>query len=189
MSRNAFLGLKRVFFDRIIERSYWIWRNRPAIMMPSRLQAALSLILQSVVTLAVMLLLINGPANPQLALLLASILSPNSRLVGVLLNPAFWLTNIPLSTAVVVTLLLVAVLGRLGVLFRVRNIPRGLEQRERPNVFGFIQWLQKMEVNGVDPAAVEPRYLGSSVDRVLVDNSLSCERKRFCRIGCSPSGL
>src|SRR5207245_11374396 len=79
--------------------------------------------------------------------------------------------------------------GRLGVLFRVRNIPRGLEQRERPNVFGFIQWLQKMEVNGVDPAAVEPRYLGSSVDRVLVDNSLSCERKRFCMIGCSPSGL
>ena len=111
MSRNAFLGLKRVFFDRIIERSYWIWRKHPAIMIPSMLQAALSLILQSVVTLAVMLLLINDPANPQLALLLASILSPNSGLVGVLLNPAFWLTNIPLSTAVVVTLLLVAVLG------------------------------------------------------------------------------
>src|SRR3989442_13177387 len=99
MSRNAFLGLKRVFFDRIIERSYWIWRKHPAIMIPSMLQAALSLILQSVVTLAVMLLLINDPANPQLALLLASILSPNSGLV-VLLNPAFWLTNIPLSTAV-----------------------------------------------------------------------------------------
>src|SRR5437773_12530682 len=111
MSRNAFLGLKRVFFDRIFERSYWTWRKHPAIMIPSMLQAALSLILQSVVTLAVMLLLINDPANPQLALLLASILSPNSGLVGVLLNPALRLTNIPLSTAVVVSLLLDAVLG------------------------------------------------------------------------------
>src|SRR5438128_8602148 len=80
-------------------------------MIPSILQATLSLILQSVVTLAVMLLLINDPANPQVALFLASILSPNSGLVGVLMNPAFWLTNIPLSTAMVVTLLLVAVLG------------------------------------------------------------------------------
>src|SRR5438094_8102760 len=79
--------------------------------------------------------------------------------------------------------------GRLGVLFRVRNVPRGLEQGERPNVFGFNQWLQKVEVNGVDPSAVEPRYLGSRVDRVLVDNSLSCECKQFCRIGRSASGL
>src|SRR2546428_10812471 len=110
MSRNAFLVLKRVFFDRIFERSYWTWRKHPAIMIPSMPHAALSLILQSVVTLAVMLLLINDPANPQLALLLPSILSPNSGLLGVLLNPAFWLTNIPWSTAVVVTLLLVSVL-------------------------------------------------------------------------------
>src|SRR5438552_1181823 len=78
MSRNAFLGLKRVFFDRIFERSYWTWRKHPAIMIPSMLQAALSLILQSVVTLAVMLLLINDPANPQLALLLASAANVNS---------------------------------------------------------------------------------------------------------------
>jgi hypothetical protein len=111
MSRNALLGLKRIFFDRIFERSYWTWRKHPAIIVPSMLQSALSLILQSVVTLAVILLITSDPTNPQLGRLLAAMLSPTSGLLGVVLSPAFWLTNIPLAAAVVVSLVLVALMG------------------------------------------------------------------------------
>src|SRR3989441_473530 len=111
MSRNALVGLKRIFFDRIFERSYWTWRKHPAIIVPSMLQSALSLILQSVVTLAVILLITSDPTNPQLGRLLAAMLSPTSGLLGVVLSPAFWLTNIPLAAAVVVSLVLVALMG------------------------------------------------------------------------------
>ncbi len=111
MSRNALLGLKRIFFDRIFERSYWTWRKHPAIIIPSMLQSALSLILQSVISLAVILLITIDPANPQLGRLLASMLSSTSGLLGVVLSPAFWLTNLPLAAAVVVALVLVAFVG------------------------------------------------------------------------------
>src|SRR2546425_1136350 len=111
MSRNVPFGLKRIFFDRIFERSYWTWRKHPAIIVPAMLQAALSLILQSVVTLAMILLITSDPANPQLGRLLAAMLSPTSGLLGVVLNPAFWLTYIPLAAAVVVSLALVALMG------------------------------------------------------------------------------
>src|SRR3989442_10712436 len=111
MSRNVPFGFKRIFFDRIFERSYWTWRKHPAIIGPAMLQAALSLILQSVVTLAMILLITSDPANPQLGRLLAAMLSPTSGLLGVVLNPAFWLTNIPLAAAVVVSLALVALMG------------------------------------------------------------------------------
>jgi stage II sporulation protein M len=111
MSRNALLGLKKIFFDRIFQRSYWTWRKHPAIIVPSMLQSGLSLILQSVITLAVMLLLISDPANVQLGRLFASLVSPSSGLLGVLLRPAFWFTNLPLSVAVVAALVLVALLG------------------------------------------------------------------------------
>src|SRR4029077_20434731 len=111
MSRNALLGLKRIFFDRIFERSYWTWRKHPSIIVPSMLQGALSLILQSVITLAVMVLVTSDPAKPELGRLLAQIISPSSGLLGVILNPAFWFTNIPLAAAVVVALVLVALVG------------------------------------------------------------------------------
>ena len=111
MSRNALLGLKRIFFDRIFQRSYWTWRKHPAIIIPSMLQSALSLILQSVITLAVMVLVTSDPANRQVGRLLAAMISPTSGLLGVILNPAFWLTNLPLATAVVVALVLVALVG------------------------------------------------------------------------------
>src|SRR2546425_3901002 len=111
MSRNALVGLKRIFFDRIFERSYWTWRKHPAIIVPSMLQSALSLILQSVVTLAVILLITSDPTNSQLGSLLAARFIPTSGLLGVVLSPAFWLTNIPLAAAVVVSLVLVALMG------------------------------------------------------------------------------
>src|SRR2546428_662194 len=111
MSRNVPFGLKRIFFDRIFERSFWTWRKHPAIIVPAMLQAALSLILQSVVTLAMILLITSDPANPQLGRLLAAMVIPTSGLLGVVMNPAFWLTNIPLAAAVVVSLVLVALMG------------------------------------------------------------------------------
>ncbi len=111
MSRNALLGLKRIFFDRIFERSYWTWRKHPAIIVPSMLQSGLSLILQSVITLAVMALVISDPANNQLGRLLAAMISPTSGLLGVVLSPAFWFTNLLLAAAVVVALVLVALVG------------------------------------------------------------------------------
>lgn len=111
MSRNALLGMKRIFFDRIFQRSYWTWRKHPSIIVPSMLQGGLSLILQSVITLAVMVLVTSDPANPELGRLLAAIISPSSGLLGVVLNPAFWFTNIPLTAAVVVSLVFVAVVG------------------------------------------------------------------------------
>jgi uncharacterized membrane protein SpoIIM required for sporulation len=111
MSRNALLGLKRIFFDRIFERSYWTWRKHPSIIVPSMLQSGLSLILQSVISLGVMLLIIGDPANPQLGRLLAAMLSTGSGLLGVVLSPAFWLTNLPLAAVVVFALVLVALVG------------------------------------------------------------------------------
>jgi len=75
------------------------------------LQGGLSLILQSVITLAVMVLVTSDPANSQLGRLLAQIISPSSGLLGVILNPTFWFTNIPLAAAVVVSLGLVALVG------------------------------------------------------------------------------
>jgi uncharacterized membrane protein SpoIIM required for sporulation len=111
MSRNALLGLKRVFFDKIFQRSYWTWRKHPAIIIPSMLQSALSLILQSVITLAVILLITSDSTNPELARLLASLVSPASGLLGVLRSPEFWFTNLLLSTGVIVALVLVALLG------------------------------------------------------------------------------
>src|SRR5438445_3418249 len=104
MSRNALLGLKRIFFDRIFERSYWTWRKHPVIMVPSMLQSGLSLTLQSVITLAVMALVTSDPANRQLGRLLAAMISPASGLFGGVLSPAFWLTNLPLVEAAVVAL-------------------------------------------------------------------------------------
>ena len=111
MQRSALLGLKRIFFDKIFERSYWTWRRHPSIIIPSMVQSGLSLILQSIISLAVIALITNDPANPQLAKLLASLISPSSGLLGVVLNPAFWFTNLPLTVAVIVALVLVALVG------------------------------------------------------------------------------
>src|SRR5207249_82441 len=35
MVRSALFGVKRIFFDRIFERSYWTWRRHPTIIVPS----------------------------------------------------------------------------------------------------------------------------------------------------------
>ena len=52
-------GLKRVFFDRIFQHSYWSWRKHPAIIVPTMLGSGLSAIAQSIITLAAILVLAN----------------------------------------------------------------------------------------------------------------------------------
>jgi stage II sporulation protein M len=110
MSRNFLLGLKKLFFDRILERSFWTWRKHPAIIIPSMMQSALSLILQSIVTLAVIILVTSGPGNPDLARLVAALVSSRG-LTFILLSRVFWLTNIPLTIGVVTSAFIVAVVG------------------------------------------------------------------------------
>ncbi len=109
MFTNAILGVKRVFFDKILERAYWTWRNHPAIIVPSMLQSALSLILQSIVTTSIIVLITNDPGNSELARLVAVLLSGGITII--LLSPAFWFTNILLTAGVVAAGVLVVIFG------------------------------------------------------------------------------
>jgi stage II sporulation protein M len=109
LARNALLGLKRIFFDRIFERSFWTWRRHPAIIIPTMLGSALQVILQSVVALVVMVLLTSWALSGSLSRLLAEYGS--SGLLGVLRDPAFSLTIVPVVVAMLVALVLVAIVG------------------------------------------------------------------------------
>ncbi len=109
MAGNAFVGLKRVFFDRIFERSFWTWRKHPAIIIPTMLGSALQLILQSIVTLVVMLLLTGWAVGGSLSRLLTEY--RNSGLSGLFQDPAFSFTIVPVLLVTVVALFLVAVVG------------------------------------------------------------------------------
>src|SRR5213594_3763900 len=93
MARNALLGLKRVFFDRIFERSFWTWRKHPAIIIPTMLGSALQVILQSIVTLVMMLLLTSWALSGALSRLLT--LYGSSGPLGPLQDPTFSLTIVP----------------------------------------------------------------------------------------------
>jgi len=109
MAGNAFVGLKRVFFDRIFERSFWTWRKHPAIIIPTMLGSALQLILQSIVTLVVMLLLTGWAVGGSLSRLLTEY--GNSGLFGLFQDPTFSFTIVPVLLVTVVALFLVAVVG------------------------------------------------------------------------------
>src|SRR5467141_1814198 len=52
-------GLKRLFFDRILERSFWVWRRHPVIIVPTMLGTGLSVIEQSILTMALVGILVN----------------------------------------------------------------------------------------------------------------------------------
>jgi uncharacterized membrane protein SpoIIM required for sporulation len=109
LTKNALLGLKRIFFDRIFQRSFWTWRKHPAIIIPTMLGSALQLILQSILTLVIMLLLVSWALGSSLSGFLTEY--SNSGLFGVLQDPAFSLMLIPVLAVMVVALVLVAVLG------------------------------------------------------------------------------
>src|SRR6267378_7732418 len=109
MARNALLGLKRIFFDRIFQRSFWTWRRHPAIIIPTMLGSALQLILQSILTLVLMLLLTGWALAGSLTGFLTEY--SNAGLFGVFQDPPFSLTLVPVVAVTVVALVLVAVLG------------------------------------------------------------------------------
>ena len=109
MARNALLGLKRILFDRIFERSFWTWRKHPAIIIPTMLGSALQLILQSIITLVIMLLLTGWALSGSLPRVLA--VYGNSGLLGVLQDPTFSLTIVPVVVVMLIALVLVAIVG------------------------------------------------------------------------------
>src|SRR5712691_6860351 len=109
MARNALFGLRRIFFDRIFQRSFWTWRKHPAIIIPTMLGSALQLILQSILTLVLMLLLTSWTLAGSLSGFLTEF--KNSGLFGVFQDPAFSLTLVPVVAVTVVAVVLVAVLG------------------------------------------------------------------------------
>lgn len=109
MAGNALLGLRRIFFDRIFERSFWTWRRHPAIIIPTMLGSALQVILQSIVTLVIMLLLTSWALSGSLSTFLVEY--GGSGLLGVLQDPSFSLTIVPVVVVMLVALVLVAVVG------------------------------------------------------------------------------
>jgi len=109
MARNALFGLKRIFFDRIFQKSFWTWRKHPVIIIPTMLGSALQLILQSILTLVLMLLLTGWALAGSLTGFLTEY--SNAGLFGVFQDPAFSFTLVPVVAVTVVALVLVAVLG------------------------------------------------------------------------------
>jgi len=109
LERNALLGLKRILFDRIFERSFWTWRRHPAIIIPTMLGSALQVILQSIVTLVLMLLLTGWALSGSLSRVLT--VYDNSGLPGVLQDPTFSFTIIPVVVVMLVALVIVAIIG------------------------------------------------------------------------------
>jgi uncharacterized membrane protein SpoIIM required for sporulation len=109
LARNALFGLKRIVFDRIFERSFWTWRKHPAIIIPTMLGSALQVILQSIVVIVVMLLLTGWALSGSLSRVLAAY--RNSGVLGLVQDPTFSSTIVPLSVLMLVTLVLVAIVG------------------------------------------------------------------------------
>ncbi|HEV2119872.1 MAG TPA: stage II sporulation protein M [Candidatus Bathyarchaeia archaeon] len=101
--------VKRVFFDRIFEKSFWTWRKHPAIIVPTMLGSALQLILQSIVVLALMLLLTSWAVTGSLSRFLAEY--GNTGLSSLFVDPAFSASLISVVTMVVVGLVFVALIG------------------------------------------------------------------------------
>lgn len=109
LARNTLLGLKRILFDRVFERSFWTWRKHPAIIIPTMLGSALQVILQSIVTLVIMLLLTSWALSGSLSRVLT--VFGNSGLLGVLQDPTLSFTLIPVVVVMLVALVLLAIVG------------------------------------------------------------------------------
>ena len=103
------LGLKRLFFDRILERSYWTWRRHPILMVPTMLGTGLSTIEQSVVTMAVVAFL-NLLAGQGLLKSFATRIFSGG-IISAITDPAIFPVLIVLAT---ISLLGYAIVGILG---------------------------------------------------------------------------
>jgi uncharacterized membrane protein SpoIIM required for sporulation len=109
LARNILFGLKRVFFDRILERSFWTWRKHPLIVIPTMLVLTLFLIESSIVYLAIMIMETFLAATGSLSGVLTQY--HNSGLSALLQDPAYSLTFIPVLVVLTVVLVLVGVIG------------------------------------------------------------------------------
>src|SRR2546425_11635609 len=103
------LGLKRLFFDRILERSYWIWRRHPILMVPTMLGTGLSTIEQSVVTMAAVAFL-NLLAGQGLLKSFATRIFSGG-IIGAITDPAIFPVLIVLATISLLGYALVGILG------------------------------------------------------------------------------
>ena len=103
------LSLKRLFFDRILERSYWIWRRHPILMVPTMLGTGLSTIEQSVVTMAAVAFLNLLAGQGLLKSFATRIFTGN--IFGAITDPAIFAMLIVLATISLVGIALVGILG------------------------------------------------------------------------------
>src|SRR5436309_14808892 len=109
LSRSALLGLKRILFDRIFERSFWTWRRHPAIITPTMMGSALQVILQSIVTLVIILLLTSWALSGALSRVLT--LYGSSGPLGLLQDPTFSSTIVPVVVVMRIALVLIEIVG------------------------------------------------------------------------------
>lgn len=110
MVRSALFGVKRIFFDRIFERSYWTWRRHPTIIVPSMLGTALSVIEQSIVTTGLIVFLGTLAMNGTLSGLLTQ-LSSRGLTLSLLQNSSYSSLLIPIAVISTIVVLLTAILG------------------------------------------------------------------------------
>src|SRR5947209_18303518 len=103
------LSLKRLFFDRILERSYWIWRRHPILMVPTMLGTGLSTIEQSAVTMAAVAFLNLLAGQGLLKSFATRIFTGN--IFGAITDPAIFPMLIVLATISLVGIALVGILG------------------------------------------------------------------------------
>ncbi len=110
MTDGSLFRLKRIFFDRIFKGSYWIWRRHPAIIIPSMLGTAISVIEQSIVTMALVALLVNLAMRGLLPGFLSQLgqLGGISNLFG---SPLYASALISLTAVSVIGVIIVAVIG------------------------------------------------------------------------------
>lgn len=102
-------GLKRIFFDRIFQRSYWVWRKHPAIIVPTMLGTGLSAIGQSIITLAAILVLTNFALRNTLFDFLSS--TYNRGLLQTIQTPSYFASIIPTAIIAGIILIIALVLG------------------------------------------------------------------------------
>jgi uncharacterized membrane protein SpoIIM required for sporulation len=77
----------RVSFDRVLSKSYWMWRTNPALMVPTMLSTSITVLTQSVFLIFGTLLLIELESNGSFSLISSDLASGNlSALGGILIS-------------------------------------------------------------------------------------------------------
>src|SRR2546428_8396106 len=110
VSWNLLHGFKKVFFDRIFERSYWTWRKHPMIIVPSMLGTAITVIEQSIITLGVIVLLTNLAMRGLLSGFLSQ-LTQSGLGLGLFQNSTYASVLIPIAAFSVIGYFLATIIG------------------------------------------------------------------------------